>query len=293
MVTPGYLAFHANPKKPDIKLPSGACDSHCHVFGPPDVFPYSPKSSYIPVDAPVETLVQRHDYLGLERAVIVQASCHGTDNRAMLNALVRYPARYRGVAILDAEVSAAELSTMHNQGVRGVRFNFVKRLKARQSLDDRRNIIAKITELGWHIVVYLEPDDLDEVEDFLQTVSIPVVFDHMGRIPVNDGIKGDYFLRFTRLLEANQNYWVKVSCPERLSIQGPPYSDVDEIARKLIEVAEDRVLWGTDWPHPNMKSHIPDDGLLVDRLSIICPNPENLKRLLVTNPSRLYWADGF
>lgn len=291
MVSPGYLPFHPNPRKPDITLPSGACDSHCHVFGPADKFPFSKTSSYIPVDASAEQLVQLHDHLGFARAVIVQASCHGTDNAAMLDALTRYPERYRGVAIVASDISATELAEMHKVGVRGVRFNFVKRLKAKQTLDERRAIIEKIEPLGWHIVIYLEPDDMDEVEAFLEGLTIPVVFDHMVRIPVEKGIESVEFKRVERLLQSNENYWVKVSCPERLSKQGPPYDDVDDVAKKLIEIAQDRVLWGTDWPHPNMKSHAPDDGLLVERLGVICPDPEMLKKLLITNPDKLYWQD--
>ena len=291
MVTPGYLPFHPNPRKPDFILPPNACDSHCHVFGPADKFPFSKTSSYIPVDASVEQLVQLHDHLGFARAVIVQASCHGTDNSAMLDALEKYPECYRGVAIVASDITSEELAKMHAQGVRGVRFNFVKRLKAKQTLDERRVIIDKITPLGWHIVIYLEPGDMDEVEAFLKDVSIPVIFDHMARVPVEKGIQSEEFLRVQRLLESNEDYWVKVSCPERLSKQGPPYDDVDEVAKKLIEIAEDRVLWGTDWPHPNMKSHAPDDGLLVERLGIICEDADRLHKLLITNPDKLYWAD--
>lgn len=291
MVTAGYLPFHPNPRKPDIVLPARACDSHCHVFGPADNFPFSKTSSYIPVDASVESLVQLHDHLGLARAVIVQASCHGTDNSAMLDALVRYPERYRGVAIVASDITSDELSQMHKQGVRGVRFNFVKRLKAKQTLEERKAIIEKIQPLGWHIIIYLEPDDMDEVEAFLKDITIPVIFDHMARVPVEKGIESAEFKRVQTLLESNEDYWIKVSCPERLSKQGPPYDDVDEIAKKLIEIVPDRILWGTDWPHPNMKSHAPDDGLLVERLGIICDNPEAMEKMLITNPDRLYWAD--
>ncbi|PCI02453.1 MAG: 2-pyrone-4,6-dicarboxylate hydrolase [Hyphomicrobiales bacterium] len=290
MVTAGYLPFHPNPRKPDIVLPAHACDSHCHVFGPVDKFPFSKTSSYIPVDAPVETLVKLHDHLGLARAIIVQASCHGTDNSAMLDALVRYPERYRGVAIVASDITADELSQMHKKGVRGVRFNFVKRLKAKQTLEERKAIVEKIQPLGWHIIIYLEPDDMDEVEAFLDGITIPVIFDHMARVPVEKGIQSAEFTRVQRLLENNKDYWIKVSCPERLSKKGPPYDDVDEVAKKLIEIVPDRVLWGTDWPHPNMKSHAPDDGLLVDRLGVICENSAVMEKLLITNPDRLYWT---
>ncbi|UCH73517.1 MAG: amidohydrolase family protein [Rhodospirillales bacterium] len=289
MVTPGYLPFHPNPKKPDVVLPPGACDSHCHVFGPGDRFPYSEESSYIPVDAPKEVLFQRHRFLGIERAVIVQASCHGTDNTAMLDALRAGGDAYRGVAIVSADISRAALEDMHEAGVRGVRFNFVKRLKARQPLEERRIIVEKIAPLGWHVVIYMEPEDLPEIQDFLEEIPLPVVIDHMGRVPVEDGADSAAFRRLAALI-ANDKYWLKVSCPERLSKSGPPYEDVDAVARAFIEIMPDRVLWGTDWPHPNMKSHIPDDGVLVDRLAAICRDDAQLRALLVHNPTGLYWS---
>jgi len=288
MVTPGYLPIHPNPKKPDIILPPGACDSHCHVFGPGDRFAYSEQSSYIPVDAPKEILFQRHRFLGIERAVIVQASCHGTDNSAMLDALRAGGDAYRGVAIVSADISPAALEELHEAGVRGVRFNFVKRLKARQPLDDRRAIIERIAPLGWHVVIYMEPEDLHDIHGFLEEIPLPVVIDHMGRVPVEDGVDSPAFERLASLIE-NDKYWLKVSCPERLSKLGPPYADVDAVAKAFIEIMPDRVLWGTDWPHPNMKSHIPDDGILVDRLAAMCPDDTSLRALLVDNPGRLYW----
>lgn len=288
MVTPGYLPFHPNPKKLNVVLPPGACDSHCHVFGPADRFPYSEASSYIPVDAPKEILFRRHRFLGIERAVIVQASCHGTDNSAMLDALRAGGGAYRGVAIASADISPRALEEMHEAGVRGVRFNFVKRLKARQPVADRRAIIERIAPLGWHVVVYMEPEDLHDIRDFLQEIQLPVVIDHMGRLHVEEGVGSPAFDRLAALLD-DDRFWLKISCAERLSKLGPPYQDVDAVARALIEILPDRVLWGTDWPHPNMKSHVPDDGMLVDRLAVICPQEAQRQALLVDNPTRLYW----
>lgn len=289
MVTSGYLPYHPSPKKPDVVLPRGACDSHCHVFGPGGRFPYSEHSSYIPFDAPKEVLFQRHRFLGIERAVIVQASCHGTDNAAMLDALRAGGGAYRGVANVSADIAPAALEELHEAGVRGVRFNFVKRLKASQPIADRRAIIEKIAPLGWHVVIYMEPDDLPGIRDFLAEIPLPVVIDHMGRLPVEDGVGSAAFGRLAALLE-NEKFWIKISCPERLSKAGPPYEDVDRVARALIGMIPDRVLWGTDWPHPNMRSHIPDDGVLVDRLAAICPDSAALQALLVDNPTRLYWC---
>lgn len=290
MVTPGYLAFHPNPKKPDIELPARACDTHCHVFGPADRFPYSPASSYIPVDAPKEVLFQRHKFLGIDRAVIVQASCHGTDNAAMLEAVRTGGDAYRGIAILAPDVSEAQLAAMHEIGVRGVRFNFVKRLKARQPEAVRWKIIEKISRFGWHIVVYLEPEDLSDVRDFLSRIPMPVVIDHMARLPMDKGAQSAEFEAVAQLL-ADDRFWIKVTGPERLSKEGPPYNDTHEVSRALMRLAPDRVLWGTDWPHPNMTTHVPDEGILVDRIGIICEDEDQRQALLVDNPTRLYWND--
>ncbi len=289
MVTPGYLAFHPNPKKPDQALPAGACDSHCHVFGPAAIYPFASTSTYEPVDAPRETLFQRHRHLGIERAVIVQASCHGTDNTAMLDALKAANGAYRGVAVVDENIDAQSLADMHQAGVRGVRFNFVKRLGGGKPLSVYRTILEKIEPLGWHIIVYFDAEDLPQLEPFLREIQVPVVIDHMGRVPVEQGTQSVAFKLLTDLLGGDDRYWVKISCPERLSKLGPPYTDVDEVARTLLERFADRVLWGTDWPHPNMKSHMPDDGELVDRIMTICASEQLRNAVLVDNPGRLYF----
>ena len=289
-VTPGYLPFDPDPGKPHIVLPEGACDSHCHVFGPANRFPYAATSSYIPVDAPKELLFKLQKFLGFERAVIVQASCHGTDNSALVDALQASRETSRGVAIVGPAVDERELAVLHEAGVRGVRFNFVKRLKARQSLEDRLGIVEKIAPLGWHVVIYTEPEDMDEIQPFLESVDVPVIFDHMGRVPVEKGADCPEFERLERLLKSSDRFWVKVSCPERLSKQGPPYHDADAVSKRLIEILPDRVLFGTDWPHPNMVSHMPDDGLLVDRIARICPDETWRRKMLDDNPTRLYWT---
>ena len=286
------MPFHPDPKKPDNALPPGACDSHCHVFGPGTVFPFSDGSTYIPVDAPKETLFQRHRFLGIDRAVVVQASCHGTDNTAMIDALKVAGGDYRGVAVVSDDVSEQELADMHDAGVRAVRFNFVKRLGGGKPLMVYRVILDKIQSFGWHVVVYFDAEDLEDLAPFLRSIDTSVVIDHMGRAPVEQGLGSRPFKLLDTLMSDDETYWVKISCPERLSKTGPPYSDVDPVAGKLLERFPDRVLWGTDWPHPNMKSHIPDDGLLVDRIMTICHTPELRRKVLIDNPTRLYWSEG-
>lgn len=285
-----YLPFHSNPSKPDYKVPAGAVDAHCHVFGPADKFPYHPKRKYTPCDAPKEKLFELRDYLGFERNVIVQASCHGTDNAALIDALQSAGDRARGVAIVSPDITDDELEKMHQSGVRAVRFNFIKRLVDATPKEIFLGIAEKIKKYGWHIVVYFEAPDLEELIPFLQQLKSIIVVDHMGRPDLTKGPADKDFQRFIRFLEENQNIWVKVSCPERLTLQPPDYSDVVPYARILVEKFPERVLWGTDWPHPNMKSHIPNDGLLVDVIPSIAVTEALQQALLVDNPKRLYWS---
>ena len=289
---PDWLPFHPNPSKPRFRPPPGAVDAHCHVFGPADAFPYAPERKYTPCDAPKEKLFALRDYLGFERNVIVQATCHGTDNRALVDALVHSDGRARGVATVSRSVTDAELKAMHAAGVRGTRFNFVRRLVDFTPREVLVEIANRIAPLGWHVVVYFEAQDLPELWDFFTALPTTVVVDHMGRPDVGQPVDGPEFERFVKLMREHGNVWSKVSCPERLSKSGPPgYADVVPFAKRLVETFPDRVLWGTDWPHPNMKSHMPDDGALVDFVPGIATTPELQRRLLVDNPMRLYWRD--
>ena len=288
---PDWLVFHPNPKKPDFQLPKGAVDAHCHVFGPSPEFPFAPERKYTPCNAGKEKLFELRDHLGFTRNVIVQATCHGKDNRAMMDACRASGGLARGVASVGADISKEELSKMHEAGVRGVRFNFVKRLVDALPFDALGEIASKIQPLGWHIVIYFEATELPELFDFFTSLPTTVVVDHMGRPDVSKPVDGPEFGLFLKLLEEHSNFWSKVSCPERLSQQGPPnYADVIPFARKVVESFADRVLWGTDWPHPNMKSHMPDDCHLVDVIPHIATTTELQHKLLVDNPMRLYWA---
>ncbi|MCC2111507.1 MAG: amidohydrolase family protein [Hyphomicrobiales bacterium] len=284
-----YLPFDPHPTKPRFVPPVGAVDAHCHVFGPADRFPYAPERKYTPCDAPKEKLFALRDFLGFERNVIVQATCHGRDNRALVDALHSANGRARGVASIGPEIADDELAAMNTAGVRGVRFNFVKRLVDATPREVFLDIAERIAALGWHIVVYFEAQDLEDLIPFLKKIPTTIVVDHMGRPDVAKGVDHPDFERFVDLLADNDNIWTKVSCPERLTVAGPPYDDVVPFAQTLVKRFPDRVLWGTDWPHPNMKSHMPDDGTLVDFLPRIAPEPAAQQALLVDNPMRLYW----
>ena len=284
-------AYHPNPAKPKFRAPHGAVDAHCHVFGPGDVFPYSPKRKYTPADAPKEQLFALRDMLGFDRNVIVQASCHGTDNSAMIDALDAAGEKARGIAVVDTDISLDELKVMDHAGVRGVRFNFLKRLVDSTPRENYMRVAEKVVKLGWHIVIYFEAPELKELTPFITSLPSIVVVDHMGRPDVDLGTDHSQWLRFLRLMDEHENIWVKVSGPERLSKLGPPYDDVVPFGKTLVERYPERVLWGTDWPHPNMETHVPDDGLLVDFIPRIATSQDLQQKLLVENPMRLYWPE--
>ncbi len=289
---PGWLVFHPSPSKPTYRPPPGAVDAHCHVFGPGDVFPYAPERKYTPCDASKEKLWELRDFLGFERSVIVQATCHGADNRAMVDALRNSGDRARGVATVTANFTDAQLRELHDAGVRGVRFNFVKRLVDTTPREVLSEIAHRVQPLGWHVVIYFEAHELPDLYDFFASLPTIVVVDHMGRPDVTQPIDNPPFQLFVKLMREHGNFWSKVGGAERLSKSGPPlYEDVIPYARYLMETFPDRVLWGTDWPHPNLKSHMPDDGKLVDMLPKIAPTSTLQRKLLVDNPHRLYWEE--
>ena len=277
------LKLHAR-RKPRFKLPAGACDAHCHVFGPGDVFPYAPDRRYTPDDAPKETLAALHEFLGVTRAVIVQASCHGADNRAMLDALAWAPDRLRGVAIADARSSSQDFQLMHAAGVRGVRFNFVKHLGGAPDMDVFWSVLRKVKSLGWHLVLHMDAIDIDALTPMIRKLEMPFVIDHMGRVESAKGAEQPAFKALLELVRMD-NCWIKVSGSERISF--PPYDAAVPFARALIETAPDRCLWGTDFPHPN-PTHEADEADLVDLIPEFAPDAVIQKKLLVDNPARLY-----
>ena len=297
--TPGWLDWFDGPATPRFEVPAGAVDAHCHVFGPGREFPYAPERKYTPCDAGKAQLFALRDHLGFERNVDVQATCHGADNRAMVDALRHSRGLARGVATVRRSVTDAELEALHGAGVRGVRFNFVKRLVDFTPKDELLEIANRVARLGWHVVIYFEAVDLPELLDFFTALPTTVVVDHMGRPDVGLPVDGPQFSLFLDFMRRHPNVWSKVSCPERLSLAGPPalageqaaYRDVVPFARRVVEAFPDRVLWGTDWPHPNLKGHMPDDGLLVDFIPHIATTAELQRRLLVDNPMRLYWPE--
>ena len=278
-----------NPHPPTLFTPPpDATNGHCHVFGPADRFPFAPDRAYTPPDSGFDELKVHQDRLGLSRAILVQASCHGTDNSAMVDALRRGQGRYAGVALIDDTHTADDLAELHDAGVRGIRFNFVQHLGGAPDPDFFWRQVERVAPLGWHIELHFDAKDLSANADLFQRLSVPYIIDAMGRVDATAGLDQEPFLYLLHMLRSADKAWVKVSGAERITAGGtPPYDDVIPYARALIDAAPDRVLWGTDWPHPNVK-HMPDDGDLIDLLADHAPDEETRNRILVENPERLY-----
>ena len=280
-----------NPITPSLVLPPGACDAHCHVFGPASKFPYSADRSYTPPDAPVENLRRLHARLRISRAVIVHASCHGTEMDVTLDAIASSNGTYRGVACVEDAVTDRELERLHAGGIRGIRFNFVKHLGGVPDLAVFYRLVARIKPLGWHIVLHFDADDILAQQELLGRIDVPFIIDHMGRVKAADGLEQKPFRSLLDLYRNNPLAWIKVCGAERVSVGKRPFHDAVPFAQALIAVDAKRILWGTDWPHPNITQDMPNDGELVDLFGEICPDADTRKRILVDNPSRMYWSD--
>ncbi len=288
-------SWHASPSKPHFVPPPGAVDAHCHVFGPAERFPFSPQAKYHPADAGPEALFALRDHLGFSRNVIVQASCHGTDNSATLDAIARSDGKARGVAVVDPAISGDELAALHAGGMRAVRFNFLKRL-VDNAPKDRFLALSRRLPAHWHVVIYFEADILAELRRFIDAIPVPVVIDHLGRPNVSQGPEGADLRALRNLLDSREDIHIKPTCPDRLDAikaggGGDPWNAFARAVAPLVADYPDRCLWGTDWPHPNMADEIPDDGHIVDMIPRIAPTTELRQKLLVANPMRLYWPE--
>jgi len=289
MTKPGCMPPDANTRTPSFKVPPGTCDSHCHIFGPHAQFPYAANASYWPPDADKHALKRVHDLLGIKRAVLVQASCHGTDNSAMLDAIRTSNGNYRGVCIVDDSFNERDLQELHDSGVRGVRFGFVRHLGGAPDLEMMTAVLDRIKPLGWHLVIHVNAEDVIRYRDFFDRLDMDIVVDHMGRVPASEGVEQQAYRILLECMQ-RENWWVKVCGAERISI-APPFYDAIPYAQGLLDVAPDRVLWGTDYPHPNIKKHMPNDADLVDLVPLIARDETTRHKLLVENPARLYGFD--
>jgi 2-pyrone-4,6-dicarboxylate lactonase len=279
--------FIAKPSKPQLKLPPGACDAHVHVFGPGARFPYEPGRATTPADAPKETLFALHDFLGIERCVVVHTAAHGFDNAATAAALAAKRDTYCGVALVPTTLADGELKRLDAAGFCGARFHYMRHLKRTAPIDDVVAFGGRLAAIGWHLQIHMEAELIAELAPALHRSPVPVVIDHMGRVDASLGLDQPNFHALLRLLD-DRNVWVKVSGADRITRRGPPYADAVPFARKLVDAAGDRVVWGLDWPHPNHQGPIPDDGALVDLIADIAPDDRARHALLVENPARLY-----
>ncbi|MFL5048120.1 MAG: amidohydrolase family protein [Xanthobacteraceae bacterium] len=288
-VSPSCPPPDPQPRKPRFALPSSSCDSHFHVFGPHAVFPFAANRPFTPHDAPKEALLRLHEVLGFERGVFVQSTCHGSDHAVMLDLLAATSGRYRGVALLTPATTPEEVKRLDAAGVCGVRLHFVSHLGPYPARDDVRAVMRLVEPYGWHVEVHVYGKDLLANLDFIAAIKARVVIDHIGRVDVREGPDGPAFVALRRLVDAG-NVWVKLSGTDRVSQQEPPFRDAVALARILAEQAPERILWGTDWPHPNVR-RMPNDGELVDLIPDIAVNETTRRRMLVDNPAEFFGFD--
>jgi len=287
-----------NPRKPRFTPPPNSCDTHAHVFGPPDKFPFSPTRQYTPPAAPIEHYLNMLAVIGIDRGVVVQPSAHGFDNTATLDAIAKKGGCFRGIARVDDTTTAEELKGLHEGGIRGVRFNLLDRSAGNIKLMVFDRVIERLVEFGWSVDLHIDPKNLMEQEGRIRAIPVPVVFDHLARINPADGLGQEAFQLLLDFLK-DERFWVKLTGADKISRtdsrsdKGLFYTDVVPFARALIEAAPDRVIWVTDWPHSNIfvPGKTPNDGDLLDLLSEFAPDESVRHKILVDNPSRLYGFD--
>lgn len=263
-----------------FRVPAGAWDTHVHAIGRFDRFPLSPLRGYTPAAVPIDDYVALMDRLGLSRAVLVQPSIYAADNRAMLDALMRFPERFRGVAVVTATIGDGELRALHDAGVRGVRANLLN--PGGISLDDATTLARRFASLGWHLQVQIDVSTFERFDDVAR-LPVPVVVDHFGYMPASRGPSDPGFARLLHWV-ATGRCWVKLSAPYRLGDR----EAVAPLARALVRANPERMLWASDWPHTDLRRGMPDDGELLDVLADWVDDPATRDAILARNPVALY-----
>ena len=287
-MTETYQGPRAHTSPPSFVLPTNACDCHSHIFGTVDKYPFQKNRGYTPTEASVEMYLAMLGTLGLQRMVIVQPSVYGTDNACTGDAIAFLGQhRCRGVAVVDDNVSKAELQALHDAGFRGTRFNTMA--KGGVSMDRLRTLAEKIASFGWHIQIYHDGARLPEIEDVLESLPVDVVIDHMGQIMTEYGTQHAGFQCLLKLLDSGR-VWVKLT-GQRMSSEGPPFSDLAPFAKAIVARAPERCVFGSDWPHPDTSGYMPDDGKVIDLLPPWAPDEQQCQRILVENPTALYGFD--
>ena len=275
------------PARPGRRLPEGAWDTHFHVLGPQARFSYAATRKYTPPDAPLAQSLALHDALGIARGLVVHANTHGFDNAVDLDAAARSQGRYLAVVRLDAKATRAGCQALHAAGARGVRFAFNPQHGGTLDQAVFEHVLKCIQGLGWFVELHFEAAAIPRLHRWLESIPATVVIDHIGRVDVSAGLDDEPFQLLCELM-TRPNVWVKVSGADRLTKKGPPYDDVAPFARRMAEIAPDRVIWGSDWPHTGIfdAKRMPDDGALVNFLFDNFDG-KTLKRILVENPQRL------
>jgi 2-pyrone-4,6-dicarboxylate lactonase len=276
-----------NPIVPEFKLPPKSCDTHTHIFGPSSRYPFAANRPYNLPEAPLEAFRAVHEKIGVERCVIVNATVHGTDNRVVTDAIAQSGGANKGIANVNDEMSDKELEGLDKGGIRGCRFAFLKRLGGVGDIGKFNRIVHRVAELGWHVDVYFEPGTVGEFAPILKALPTSYVIDHMGTTLAAKGLEDAGFMALLDLQASDEKCWVKITGLERASASGKPFHDAVPFAKRLIDNAPDRVLWGTDWPHPNVK-FMPNDGEIVDLVPLYAPDPAVQNKLLVENPAKLF-----
>ncbi len=284
---PAIAGPDPNTKTPAFKVPAGTVDTHTHIFGPNAEYPFSPKRPYTPPDAPLPMFTALHEKIGVHRAVIVNATVHGFDSRVVTDAIAKSEGRYLGVTNINSETSDADLAALDKAGIRGCRFAFLKRLGGVGDMGAFRKLVDRAAAIGWHVDIYLEPGSIREFTPILRALPATYVIDHMGTIDAGKGVDDAEFKALLDLQASDEKCWIKITGLERASAAGAPFHDSVPFAKRLIDNAPDRVLWGTDWPHPNVKI-MPNDGDIVDLIPLYAADPAVQQKLLVTNPQRLF-----
>jgi 2-pyrone-4,6-dicarboxylate lactonase len=287
MVGPRVAIFHPHPSKPKLRLPPGSWDTHFHVLGPKTRFPFASTTTINPGDATKDMLAALHRHLGIVHGVFVQSAVHGMDNRVVEDALAATGGNYVGVALLPPAVEMTELRRLDGLGFRAVRYNFMQHLHQSASIEQVMGLTPRLADVGWHLQIHMDAMLVPEMAPVLARSPVPVVIDHIGRVDAGLGLEQAPFQALLRLM-GDQKFWMKVSGCDRITRTGPPYADAVPFGRKLVAEFPDRVVWGSDWPHPHHKGPVPDDGALVDLIAEIAPTEALRHKLMVDNPQRLY-----
>jgi len=287
---PPFAAPHdPNPRRPQAALPAHACDTHAHVFGPGNKYPFISNGLYTPSDALLPDFRRMLDTLGIERGVLVQPSIYGTNNDCMLDALKQDSKRLRGVAVLAFDSDTKTIERLHAHGVRGVRCNIVdlKTGAGQLPLEPLRALAKRIQPFDWHVEFLMHVDEFPDLDRQLADFPVQCSFGHLGYVPAAKGTDTAGFKALLRLMRDGKA-WVKLTAPYRLTLSEMPYPDTEAAAQALIDTAPQRLLWGSDWPHVLVKSKMPNDGDLSDVFAKWVPDEQTRRSILVDNPAKLY-----